>query len=68
MKRIYTLLAALISLTISLEIVASNNQVSSKSTGFTTINDKGVATFVVTSPIAQTCDLSFLMIDRKSVV
>ena len=61
MKSIYNLLALLISLTISLEIIASNNQVSSKFTGFTTINDKRVATFVVTSPVAQTCDLSFLM-------
>lgn len=43
------------------EIIASNNQVVAKSTGCTSINGKGVATFVVTSPQAQVCDLSFLM-------
>lgn len=51
----------LLSLTFSLEIVASNNQVTSRSSGFTSINGKGVATFVVKSPVAQSCDLSFLM-------
>ena len=61
MKKIYVLLAMLLSLTFSLEIVASNNQVTSRSSGFTSINGKGVATFVVKSPVAQSCDLSFLM-------
>ena len=61
MKRIYTLLVALISLIFSLEITASDNQVVSKSIGCSSIDGKGVATFVVKSPIAQSCDLSFLM-------
>ena len=61
MKKIFTLLAVLISLTFSLEIIASNNQVVAKSSGFSSIDGKGVATFVVISPVAQTCDLSFLM-------
>ena len=61
MKRIYTLLVVLISLIFSLEIIASDNQVVSKSIGCTSINGKGVATFVVKSPVTQSCDLSFLM-------
>ena len=61
MKKIYVLLVVLISLTFSLEIVASNNQVTSKYVGCTSISGKGVATFVVKSPVAQSCDLSFLM-------
>ena len=61
MKKIFTLLALLISLGLTSEIIASNNQVVAKSTGCTSINGKGVATFVVTSPQAQVCDLSFLM-------
>ena len=61
MKKIITLLAVLISLTFSLEIIASNNQVVAKSSGFSSIDGKGVATFIVKSPVAQTCDLSFLM-------
>ena len=61
MKKIITLLAVLISLTFSLEIIASNNQVVAKSSGFSSIDGNGVATFVVTSPVTQNCDLSFLM-------
>ncbi|MBQ3555139.1 MAG: hypothetical protein IJA09_02865 [Bacteroidales bacterium] len=61
MKKIFTLLVMLISLFTTSEIIASNNQVVAKSTGCTSINGKGVATFVVTSPQAQVCDLSFLM-------
>ena len=45
MKRIYALFAMLISLTFSLEITASINQVVSKSTGSTSVDDKGIATF-----------------------
>ncbi len=61
MKKIFTLLALLISFGLSSEITATNNQLVAKSTGCTSINGKGVATFVVTSPQAQVCDLSFLM-------
>ena len=61
MKKIFTLLVMLISLFTTSEIIASNNQVVAKSTGCTSIDGKGVATFVVTSPQAQVCDLSFLM-------
>ena len=61
MKKIFTLLALLISLSLSTKIVASSLQVTSKSAGSTSINGKGVATFVVKSPVAQSCDLSFLM-------
>lgn len=43
------------------EIIATNLQVASSATGFTSIDGKGVATFVVKSPVAQSCDLSFLM-------
>ena len=50
MKKIFTLLALLISFGLSSEITATNNQVVAKSTGCTSINGKGVATFVVTSP------------------
>ena len=67
MKKIITLLAVLISLTFSLEIIASNNQVVAKSSGFYSIYGKGVATFVVKSPVAQTCDLSFLMMPGEYV-
>ena len=61
MKKIFTLLVMLISLFTTSEIIATNNQVVAKSTGCTSIDGKGVATFVVTSPQAQVCDLSFLM-------
>ena len=61
MKKIFTLLAMLISLGLTSEIIATNLQVASSATGFTSIDGKGVATFVVKSPIAQSCDLSFLM-------
>ena len=61
MRKIFTLLVMLISLGLTSEIIATNNQVVAKSTGCTSINGKGVATFVVTSPQAQVCDLSFLM-------
>ena len=61
MKKIFTLLVMLISLFTTSEIIASNNQVVAKSTGCTSVDGKGVATFVVTSPQAQVCDLSFLM-------
>ena len=61
MKKIFTLLALLISLGLTSEIIATNLQVASSATGFTSIDGKGVATFVVKSPIAQSCDLSFLM-------
>lgn len=61
MKKFFTLLTLLISLGLTSEIIATNNQVVAKSTGCTSIDGKGVATFVVTSPQAQVCDLSFLM-------
>ena len=61
MKKIFTLLAMLISLGLTSEIIATNLQVASSATGFTSIDGKGVATFVVKSPVAQSCDLSFLM-------
>ena len=61
MRKIFTLLTLLISLFTTSEIIATNNQVVAKSTGCTSIDGKGVATFVVTSPQAQVCDLSFLM-------
>ena len=61
MKKFYTLLALLISLSLSLEIAASNLKVASKALGCSSIDGKGVATFEVTSPETQTCDLSFLM-------
>ena len=61
MKKIFTLLALLISLGLTSEIIATNLQVASSATGFTSIDGKGVATFVVKSPVAQSCDLSFLM-------
>ena len=61
MKKIFTLLALLISLGLTSEIIATNLQVASTATGFTSIDGKGVATFVVKSPVAQSCDLSFLM-------
>ncbi len=61
MRKIFTLLVMLISLGLTSEIIATNNQVVAKSTGCTSIDGKGVATFVVTSPQAQVCDLSFLM-------
>ncbi len=61
MKKFFTLLVLLISLFTTSEIIASNNQVVAKSTGCTSIDGKGVASFVVTSPQAQVCDLSFLM-------
>ena len=61
MKKIITLLAMLISLGLTSEIIATNLQVASSATGFSSIDGKGVATFVVKSPIAQSCDLSFLM-------
>ena len=61
MKKIFTLLALLISLGLTPDIIASNNQVVAKSTGCTSIDGKGVVTFVVTSPQVQVCDLSFLM-------
>ena len=61
MKKIFTLLALLISLGLTSEIIATNLQVTSSATGFTSIDGKGVATFVVKSPVAQSCDLSFLM-------
>lgn len=62
MKKFFTLLALLISLVLTSEIRASNgNQVVAKSTGCTSIEGKGVATFVVTSSQARVCDLSFLM-------
>ena len=51
----------LISLIFTLEITATNLQVASTATGCSSINNKGVATFVVKSPVAQSCDLSFLM-------
>ena len=50
MKKIFTLLVLLISFGLSSEITATNNQVVAKSTGCTSINGKGVATFVITSP------------------
>ncbi|MBR5533028.1 MAG: hypothetical protein IKU59_06965 [Bacteroidales bacterium] len=55
------MLALLISLSLSLEIVASNLKVASKALGCSSIDGKGVATFEVTSPETQTCDLSFLI-------
>ena len=61
MRKFFTLLALLISLGLTSEIIATNNQVVAKSTGCTSVDGKGVATFVVTSPQAQVCDLSFLM-------
>ena len=61
MKKIFTLLALLISLGSTSEIIATNLQVASSAIGFTSIDGKGVATFVVKSPVAQSCDLSFLM-------
>ena len=61
MKKFYILLALLISLSLSLEIVASNLKVASKALGCSSIDGKGVATFEVTSPETQTCDLSFLI-------
>ena len=68
MKKIFTLLALLISLGLTSEIIATNNQVVAKSTGCTSINGKGVATFVVTSPQAQVCDLSFLVMLLKQII
>ncbi len=61
MRKFFTLLVMLLSLFTTSEIIATNNQVVAKSTGCTSIDGKGVATFVVTSPQAQVCDLSFLM-------
>lgn len=61
MKKSIILIVMLISLIFSLEITALNNQVVSNSIGCTSIDGKGVATFVVTSPVTQNCDLSFLM-------
>ena len=61
MKKFLLLLVMLISFGLASEIIASNNQIVTKSTGCTSIDGKGVASFVVTSPEAQVCDLSFLM-------
>ena len=61
MKKIFTLLTMLLSLFMTSEIMASNNQVTSKYVGCTSINGRGVATFIVTSPEPQMCYLSFLI-------
>lgn len=59
----------LISPIFTIEITASNLQVASTSTGCTSIDGKGVATFVVKSSVAQTSDLSFyciVVVDLKT--
>ena len=61
MKKIFTLLTMLLFLFMTSEIMASNNQVTSKYVGCTSINGRGVATFIVTSPEPQMCYLSFLI-------
>ena len=61
MKKSFISFVMLISLIFTLEITATNLQVASTATGCSSVDNKGVATFVVTSPQAQTCDLSFLM-------
>lgn len=43
MKKFFTLLALLISLGLTSEIIASNNQIVAKSTGCTSIDGKGVS-------------------------
>ena len=61
MKKIFALLTMLLSLLMTSEIMATNNQVISKYVGCTSISGRGVATFIVTSPEAQMCCLSFLI-------